>query len=146
MKTRFAGTIAVLAACLSACMSPVAPSPSTPTAPSFAALASGDLPLITHVPIIVPSGGIEVCAGVGLSAVLRGSADDPRLVWLVNQIGSGPQTRIEAVWPAGYRVRFDPKAEILDGSGRVVLSDGDPVTGTCGKQGDGSVYLVPPFQ
>jgi hypothetical protein len=82
------------------------------------------------------------CGGVGLDAVLRGSPTDPRIAWLEQ---SFDKARAEVTWPAGYRARFDPKLEILDENGNVVLRDGDAVTGACGN-GNKSFYLEPPFK
>ena len=83
-----------------------------------------------------------ICVGVGLDAVLHGSPTDPRVAWLESRLGA--VRREEVTWPAGYRARFDPKLEILDQNGSVVLREGDAVTGTCGK-GKNGVYLEPPF-
>jgi hypothetical protein len=83
------------------------------------------------------------CAGVGLDAVLHGSPNDARVAWLENKLGG--QSRLEVTWPAGYRARFNPKLEILDENGKVVLREGDPVAGAC-SVGSDSVYLEPPFQ
>ncbi len=89
------------------------------------------------------------CAGVGLDAVVRGDPNDPRIVWLENRlpdsVASGA-SRLEASWPAGYRARFTPGLEVIDGFGIVVRRDGDAVTGACGSDQTGDVYsLAPPF-
>ena len=89
------------------------------------------------------------CAGVGLvSTVVRGSPNDPHVAWLEQSIAAPGLAvvtqRIEAIWPQGYRARFTPKLEVLDGWGNVVLRDGDTVSGTCGPS-DGGYFLVPPF-
>jgi hypothetical protein len=95
----------------------------------------------------------DICRGVGLDAVLRGSPDDPRVAWLESAQAlppgfpspSGPPATI--VWPAGYRARFTPKIEILDADGTVVLRDGDRVEGACVNDPDtNTVYLQPPFR
>jgi len=87
------------------------------------------------------------CGGVGLDAIVRGSPSDPRHVWLEDQLTTstfGPLMNL--VWPEGYRVRFTPKAEVLDGWGNVVLRDGDHVSGTCGgANDDGTLDMSPPF-
>jgi hypothetical protein len=81
--------------------------------------------------------GYGACAGTGLDAVLRGSPTDPHVAWLVNSFSSPP--RVEIVWPAGYRARFDPNLEILDENGNMVMREGDTVTGDCGG-GEGFVH------
>jgi hypothetical protein len=92
------------------------------------------------------------CAGVGLDTVVRGSPNDPRVVWLENRLETPPGLpsvpRLEAIWPAGYRARFTPKLEVLDGWGNVMLRDGDAVHGACSvREGDPTEYfLVPPFK
>lgn len=91
------------------------------------------------------------CGGVGLDTVVRGSPTDPRVVWLENRTHAPGQEyvpRLEAVWPAGYRARFTPALEVLDGGGDVVLRDGDPVTGACGPRGGSlsELVMVPPFR
>ena len=107
-------------------------------------------------PIPSPAGGLYplptlnwlpggTCAGVGLDAVLRGSPEDARVAWLENHLGGA--ARMDVTWPAGYHARFTPKIEILDENGKVVLRDGDAVTGACGNNPDtGLVYLEPPFK
>lgn len=91
------------------------------------------------------------CGGVGLDAVVRGGPTDPRVVWLENRThppGQEYLPRFEAVWPAGYRARFTPALEMVDGGGDVVLRDGDPVMGACGPHGGNPLELVmvPPFR
>ena len=88
------------------------------------------------------SSGPLACAGVGINAIIRGDATDPRVAWLVNTTG----TRLDVVWPAGYKARFSPKLEVLDDTGTVVLRDGDPVTGACGMPQPGVLVLAPPFK
>ena len=92
------------------------------------------------------------CAGVGTDAVLRGSPDDPRIVWLdfpriPGDVTPDPAAKQPTVsWPAGYRARFTPKLEIVDGSGNVVIREGDGIQGACGYDPDtGAMYLEPPF-
>jgi len=85
------------------------------------------------------------CGGVGLDAVLHGSPTDPRVAWLVNNLGGPP--RMEVLWPAGYRARFNPNLEVLDEHGNVVQRVGDAVTGACVSNADtGMLYLEPPFK
>jgi hypothetical protein len=91
------------------------------------------------------------CAGVGLDAVVHGDSSDTRLVWLDNRLqlaNSQSAARIDVIWPAGYRARFTPQLEILDGMGNVVLREGDAVTGACGwSDGPPRIYsLAPPFK
>jgi hypothetical protein len=95
----------------------------------------------------------NICRGVGLDAVLRGSREDPRIAWLeyaqalasdLDTGRSGPAETI--IWPAGFRARFTPKIEIVDAAGTVVLRDGDRVEGACVNDPDTNTkYLQPPF-
>ncbi len=117
--------------------------------PAKSGLTLADGSVTLHTTNWLPGGA---CAGVGLEAVLRGSKDDPRIVWLQNimempsGMDIGPTWSTETiVWPAGYHARFTPKIEIVDGTGNVVLRDGDPVGGACGT-GAGTLYLEPPFK
>ena len=119
----------------------------------FASATGGSFP---PSPRPSPSGGLYalpttnwlasgLCAGVGLDAVLHGSPTDPRIAWLENRLGG--QTRMEVLWPAGYRARFNPGFEVLSETGSVVLREGDPVSGACGFDPDtGVAYLEPPFK
>ena len=108
-------------------------------------LVTGELPLTTQMPFSAAPGVPILCAGVGLDTVLRGDPTDVHLVWLENHIPGTTVKRIEAVWPAGYRVRFTPKAQVLDASDQVVLRDGDAILGACGT-GPHGAYLQPPFR
>lgn len=76
-----------------------------------------------------PGGQQVLCAGGGFPGVirLRGSPDDPRLVWMVDADG----TRTELAWPVGYSAKFGPELELLDNSGRVVGRQGSLVVGGC---------------
>jgi len=91
------------------------------------------------------------CAGVGLDAVVHGSPDDPRIAWLENRLmipaGAAGQ-RMDVEWPTGFRARFTPNLEILDGWGNVVLREGDAVGGACqtGEFNNGVLFLTPPFE
>jgi hypothetical protein len=106
-------------------------------------LASGEIALPTETPVSLPSGAIEACAGVGIGAVLHGDAADPRVAWLVSDLGS----RIDVVWPPGYRARFAPDLQVLDAGDAVVLKAGDPVTGACVLSEDPRILLLePPFK
>ena len=118
--------------------------PSSAVAPStsVALLADGEIALPTEPPISVAPGVATACAGVGLGAVLHGDAADPRVAWLVD---TWHGTRIDVVWPPGYRARFAPDLEVLDASGVVVLRAGDAVTGGCGTVDPGILLLEPPF-
>ena len=80
------------------------------------------------------------CGGVGMDATLHGDPEDPRVAWLVNQVPGGRQ-RVEVAWPPGYRARFSPALEVLDGSGSVKLREGDHIDGACGTTKDGEVIL-----
>ena len=104
-------------------------------------LATGEIALPTAAPLVLPSGAVEACGGVGISAVLRGDPHDPRVAWLVNN-----GTRVNITWPPGYRARFVPALEVLDAAGNVVLHDGDPVTGACVTADPDLLHLEPPFK
>ncbi len=106
--------------------------------PSVRTLPSGDLALPTVNALVE---GLSLCAGVGVDAVLHGSATDPRIAWLVSNAPFTAGKRVDVVWPAGYRARFTPSLEILDENGNVVLSAGSHVTGLCD---DGGALLMPP--
>jgi hypothetical protein len=122
----------------------LSPTP-TNSSPTIRPLGSGEMALVTQPPVFAPPGVPVVCGGVGLDAVLRADPTDPRLVWLENRLPGYVGARIEAVWPPGYRVRFVPTAEVLDGSGLVMLREGDSVLGACGVGPEGA-YLQPPFK
>ncbi len=123
------------------------PGPGAPTATAVnslapaESLAPGEVALPTEVPQVLPSGVLEACAGVGLDAVLHAAPNDLRVAWLINNLG----TRIDVIWPVGYRARFAPTLEVLDAAGLVVLREGDSVTGGC-FAGDGHLLLEPPFK
>lgn len=123
--------------------------PATPVAPntgggiSFpaASLAAGEVALPEPSPFDVPPGTKVACGGIGIDATLHGSASDPHLAWLVNDLG----TRIEVVWPPGYRARFAPTLEVLDESDEVVLREGDHITGGCVTEDPKTLLLEWPF-
>jgi hypothetical protein len=96
--------------------------------------------LATDPPVEYPSGGVAVCAGIALSAVLHGDATDPHIAWLI----ADPGKRVEVTWPPGYRARFTPNLEVLDGSEVVVIRAGDPVIGGCVTAD--LLLLEPPFR
>jgi hypothetical protein len=57
-----------------------------------------------------------------LVGILEGDpADSVAPVWLRGTSGQ----RLEVVWPAGFWVRFDPAAQLVDERGKVVLRAGD---------------------
>ncbi len=124
------------------------PGPGAPTATAVnslapaESLAPGEVALPTEVPQVLPSGVLEACAGVGLDAVLHGAPNDPRVAWLINNLG----TRIDVIWPVGYRARFAPTLEVLDPAGDVVLREGDPVTGGCVTGDPLLLQLESPFK
>lgn len=114
-------------------------------APSTGAVVSpwpsGDIALPTPEPLDLPSGAIEACGGVGISAILRGDPHDPHIAWLVNNLG----TRVNITWPEGYRARFDPGLEVVDAAGVVVLKNADSVTGACVTDNPDLYHLELPF-
>jgi hypothetical protein len=114
--------------------------PSLTPSSSVASLSPGELPLPTPPFVSNPP---DICAGVGVSALLRGDAHDPALTWVED---TTTHTRRDVVWPVGYRARFAPRLEVLDASGTVVLREGDLISGTCGSTADGRFYLAPPFR
>jgi hypothetical protein len=91
--------------------------------------------------VALPTTGFDTCAGHGLAAVIRGEPTDARVAWLESLLDG---SRIEVVWPEGFRARFSPELEILDESGVAVLQGGDYVDGSCGTVG-GRELLAPPF-
>jgi hypothetical protein len=101
-------------------------------------LASDEVALPTDPRIESP----EACAGIGVSASLRGDATDPRLAWLVDKVGR----RIEVTWPPDYRARFNPKLEVLDADGVVMLREGDAVSGACVTSDPLVLHLESPFR
>ncbi len=86
------------------------------------------------------------CAGVGLTASIEGSPDDPSVAWLRTM---GPEhLRLEAIWPDGFRAVFDPTMTIVDGAGRPQLRQGDFIDGGCVTGTDpqsAPLLLIPPF-
>jgi hypothetical protein len=75
---------------------------------------------LTHRPDLFGYG--EGCVAFGTQGTwrLRGSLDDPLVVW--TQSGSKRQ---DTHWPDGWVARFDPSLEIVDTRGRVRYGDGD---------------------
>jgi hypothetical protein len=116
--------------------------PPSPTAPVAVSLAPGEIALPTAEPLVLPSGVVAACAGVGISAVLRGDPHDPHVAWLVGNLGS----RVNVTWPPAYRARFVPALEVLDAAGNVVLRDSDPVTGACVTGDPDVLHLELPFR
>jgi hypothetical protein len=83
----------------------------------------------------------SACRGVGLDAVLRGSAADPRLAWVESQLTT-PAHRVDVVFPTGFSARFVPNLEILDPDGRVIAVAGDAITGGCTTGADAQGPLL----
>lgn len=88
--------------------------------------------------VLGPNATPLACAGVGLDAVLVGSASDRRKVWLEDAQTAG---RIELVWPMGFTVRFGQGAafDVLNASGKIVIVGGSHVSGAC--VGSGAYWL-----
>ena len=108
----------------------------TPLIATFLLLTGCGQPLLD-----LPSTSFDTCIGHGLSAVVRGDAEDPDLAWLEDyETGE----RLNVVWPNGFSARFTPGLEVLDPSGQIVLQDGDFVDATCGRS-SGRELLAPPF-
>lgn len=131
-----------------ACTAVPAPTPITWTPPNeivgatLAPLASGEFVLANPSPPLGPSGIALVCGGVGLDATLQGDPADPHLVWLDNTVPNGA-VRVEAKWPPGYRVRFDPDAEVLDGTDHVVPGQATRFSGRAVGVPTGSISSRP---
>lgn len=71
----------------------------------------------------------QVCEGIGLEATLRGSPDDPRVVWLEGEPGH--------FWRPGWVAKFEPKLKLYDDAGNLVAVDGSVVSGgECVNQPD----------
>ena len=66
--------------------------------------------------------------GVGADVTIRGSLDDPKRVWGIDN-SSG--ARVELLWPPGYSARFEPDLVIIDEDGEVVGHDADLIIGAC---------------
>ncbi|MHB8961377.1 MAG: hypothetical protein ACYDAN_17345 [Candidatus Limnocylindrales bacterium] len=102
-------------------------------------MGPAEFPLATDPNIsTVASAAPVACAGVGLDAVLVGSANDPRRVWLQDQRSGA---RIDLVWPGGFTVRFGPGSsfDVLNASGKVAITSGSHVNGAC--IGSGGYWL-----
>ncbi len=115
---------------LSACASTPTPSP-VPSVP-VSLLAAPSLPTLEFIS--------QGCADVGFDAFLTGSAEDPRVTWLVNVSGK----RIDILWPRGFSARFDPDLEVLDASGTVVYRAGDRIHGGCVQGEPNDPLLITP--
>jgi hypothetical protein len=110
-------------------------------APAGSPLPSGQFALPTAQPRDLPSGVALGCSSMLTPSVLRGSAADPHLAWLVGFDAE----RIEVIWPEGYTARYTPSLEVRDPTGRVMLEAGDFVDGTCGIGDPGGQLMEPPF-
>lgn len=118
-------TIAAAAIVAAGACAPSAPMPPARTpGPNEYALPTD--PNLTLRPSATPL----VCAGIGLDAVLAGSASDPRKVWLQDAQSGG---RIDLVWPMDFTVRFGQGAafDVLNASGKVAIVGGSHVSGAC---------------
>jgi hypothetical protein len=80
----------------------------------------------------------QACGGIGLDAIVRGSATDSRHVWLVDATTGA---RMELVWPTGYTARFTPDVEVVDTRGTVVVRAGQRVDGGCVTVQDNVLWL-----
>jgi hypothetical protein len=83
--------------------------------------------------------GTHLCGGGGFVTEprLRGSPDDPRLVWMVDASGK----RIELAWPPGFSVRFTPRLEVLNARGDAVAFDGSRAASGCGTGDENAMYV-----
>lgn len=107
---------AVLAA--GACGAARTPGPNEYALPADPAMVNG------------PNATPLACAGVGLDAVLVGSASDRRKVWLADAQSAG---RFELVWPVGFTVRFGQgnAFDVLNAAGKIAIVGGSHVSGAC---------------
>jgi hypothetical protein len=103
---------------------------------SAGAVVTRALPTLPGPPVM---GAPQACAGVGLAAVLHGDPSDQRVAWLENLVDG---SRLDVLWPAGYRARFAPSLEVLDASGATVAREGDAIEGAC-VVGDDQLEVAP---
>jgi hypothetical protein len=134
-------TVLTLSGC-AASATPVPPNTGGGIASAPASLASGEVALPNPSPSHLPPDVKAACGGIGIDATLHGSASDPHLTWLVNNLG----TRIEVVWQPDYRARFTPKLEVLDENDEVVLREGDHISGGCVTSDPRTLLLEWPFK
>ena len=127
--------IAAIAVLLAGACGTSGPGPSTRTLGANEYALPSDLNLV-----LGPEATPLACAGVGLDAVLVGSASDPRYVWLSDALTG---RRIELVWPSGFTARFGQGSafDVLNASGRVAIVGGSHVNGACVGAGDGEYWL-----
>jgi hypothetical protein len=116
----------------------VAACSSRPAATPQRSLGPGERRVPT-VNLTTPEGQQLLCAGGGFveEVRLRGSPDDPRLVWMVDRDGA----RTDLAWPVGYSAPFTPDLELLDNSGRVVGRQGSLVVGGCETADPGVMWV-----
>jgi hypothetical protein len=114
------------------------------TIPSFlggllvaASAISGCMPSVRSLPGDLGTGGM--CRGIGIDAILHGSADADPAVWLIDRETG---TRIEALWPHGAKALFDPDLTVVLRDGTVFHREGDLLTGAC-RVGEDGVGIVP---
>ena len=82
-----------------------------------------------------------MCAGVGfVDSVLRGAPSSADPVW-IEPIAS-PSAKVAVRWPAGFRARFAPTLELLDGTGAVVAREGDTLTKLGGVPGSDGRFNI----
>ena len=118
-------TVAAAAVLVAAACAISAPGPSTRTP------GPKEYPLPSDPSLVLgPDATPLACAGVGLDAVLVGTNDDPRKVWLAD---ARTGDRIELVWPSGFTVRFGEGTafDVLNAAGRVAIVGGSHVDGAC---------------
>ncbi len=99
--------------------------------PSARTLGANEYALPSDPSLVLgPDATPLACAGVGLDAVLVGSASDPRYVWLSDALTG---RRIELVWPSGFTARFDQGTafDVRNAAGRVAIVGGSHVNGAC---------------
>jgi hypothetical protein len=115
---RLASIVLVTAVVAGACGGERTPGPNEYALPADPALVLG------------PNATPLACAGVGLDAVLVGSASDGRKVWLED---AQTADRLELVWPVGFTVRFGQgdAFDVLNAAGKTAIVGGSHVSGAC---------------
>ncbi len=120
--------MALLGSIVTAGCEPQGPSPSPSLQPQ--ALRPGEVRALPVANWILPDGRTLLCAGGGhvqTGWTLRGSADDPRLAWMVEPDGR----RAELAFAPGWTARFTPLLEVLDPAGAIVARDGAEIAAHC---------------
>ena len=79
----------------------------------------------------LPVGSLEgPCVGIGIDAVLAGSASADPPVW-----AAAGRSAIEILWPPGFIAVFDPDLRIVSPEGEFVAKAGDELPGRLPDRG-----------